>query len=637
MIEFSGSMVLEKFSSAFVDETLFIERLGGSKTDPNTISRYMSLPIAARPDVSVFFDRAFYWQTYPDIKAIAFDPLVHFIGWGVAEKRTPHPLVDVGHIARQNPDLLPDPPTAEALHALLCRDLMDPGRLFSLDFYREQLGGSEPEGGLLRHFLEDGILRGLKPNASFDPLTYYRRIAGKTFDIRSSLRFYAIAGAAAQQEATNEPASEGQAKALFRAKAGAAQVFHARSPLCLYLFRAPDLSVIMVVHDNFALTLLALASLRANYPGPMELILIDSGSTDETRHLAQYVRGARLLRFDTNISFVRGCNAGLSAATADAVLYLNNDVELAEGAVANALCRLRSDDTIGAVGAKVIRAHGLLQEAGCIIWRDGWTVGYQRDESPLVPEANFVRDVDFCSAVFLLARTSVLRMLNGFDDAFAPAYFEDADLCVRVRDTGYRIVYDPSVAVHHLEYGTSQDAAHQRIKDARQIFLEKHQDTLRLAHTADVAAQVFARSVNQMRSRILLIEDQLPLRRLGSGFGRSNDVVRAMARLGHHVTVFPIHPNTYNLAAVYGDFPDTVEVMHDRSLKDLERFLTDRHGYYNTIWIARTHNLDLIRPILEKIGLDAPGSPRVVLDTEAVSTNREAQKQARLVLQTCST
>jgi len=112
--------------------------------------------------------------------------------------------------------------------------------------------------------------------------------------------------------------------------------------------------------------------------------------------------GATQLRFDTNIGFLKGCNAALPSASADFVLLLNNDVELAPGAVAAALHRLASDPAIGAVGGKVIRTHGLLQEAGNIIWRDGVTSGYLRDASPLAPEANFVRDVDFCSGVFLM-------------------------------------------------------------------------------------------------------------------------------------------------------------------------------------------------------------------------------------------
>jgi GT2 family glycosyltransferase len=630
--EYPEALVLEVFSSDFVDENRFLKHLGGGKNDPDAVTRYLSLPIASRPDISFFFDREYYWQRYPDMRAADIDPLVHFMRWGVGEKRTPHPMIDIIHILTIDPELLPNPPTIDALHDLLCRDLVDPSPLFSLEFYRSQLDGSdEVKGGLLHHFLDSGMLCGFKPNPSFDPIAYYRWTEGKTFDIRSSLRQFALSGDA-PQEATGEPPTEGQAKTLFQAKANALQLFQGKRPLCFEFSGTPDLSIIIVVHNNFALTLLALASLRANCLAPIQLVLIDSGSTDETRQLARYVSGACVLHFDSNIGYVRGCNVGLELASANTVLFLNNDVELANGAVTAAMERLQSDTAIGAVGAKVIRTHGLLQEAGCIIWRNGWTVGYQRGQSPLVPEANFVRDVDFCSAVFLLVRSSLLRDLEGFDDAFAPAYFEDVDLCIRIRDAGYRIVYDPAVVVHHLEYGSSARAteAQERIQAAHEVFYRKHRNRLRFCYTSDSRAQLFARSVNEARGRVLLIEDQLPLRSLGSGFVRSNDIIGCMAGMGYHVTVYPIQRSENNLAAVYADFPDAAEVMHDHSLGDLEQFLKGRRGYFNTIWICRTHNLDLIMPILERGGVDVLGGVQLVLDTEAIAATREAHHRALL-------
>jgi O-antigen biosynthesis protein len=626
MADFPEALVREVFSSAFVDENLFIQWLGGSKSDPGAIKRYLSLPLAFRPEVSPFFDREFYWQIYPDIRAVDIDPLVHFMKWGVGEERSPHPLIDVKYILLMNPGLLTEPPTIDTLHQVLCQDHTDPSPLFSLGFYRQQIDNhDEVEGGLLRHFLQTGLLRGFRPNSGFDPIPYYRAIETKTYDIRCCLRHFALSKNASQE---CERTTEGQAKASFRAKSEAMQLFRRRNPLQFDFSGRPELSVIMVVHNNIALTLQTLASLRSSHPRPIELILVDSGSTDETRHLAQYLSGACLLQFDSNIGFVRGCNAGLAIASADAVLYINNDVELAEGAISAAMRRLQSDASIGAVGAKVIRTHGLLQEAGGIIWRDGWTVGYQRGQSPLSPEVNFVRDVAFCSAVFLLVRTSVLKELGGFDHAFAPAYFEDADLCMRIQEAGYRIVYDPAITVYHLEYGSLPAAseAHQRIQEAHPVFVRKHAKALQLHYESGIRAQLFARAVNQPRGRVLLIDDQLPLRRLGSGFVRSNDIVGIIAGLGYQVTVYPICPNDQNLASVYADFPDTVEVMHDRGQEDLEQFLMIRRGYYSTIWIARSHNLDLVKPIVERCGTDVVGV-RMVLDTEAIGATREGQRR----------
>lgn len=623
MADYSESVVREAFLSAFVDEVLFAERVGGSKTDPVAILRYLSLPLAQRPELSLFFESAFYRRRYPDMAAVDIDPLVHFVLWGVSEMRMPHPLIDIQHMVATNPDVLPAPPTADALHDVLSRDLADPGPLFSRPFYRRQLDEADQvRGGLLRHFLSVGLLRGLKPSPGFDPIACFRRAENKTHDIRSGLSEFVLSSGTVR-DALDAPPNEDQANALSRVKAEADQVFRKRNPIRFNLDGTPAVSVIMVVRDNFFRTLKTLASLRANYAGPIELILIDAGSSDETRQLDQYVTGACRLRFETDIGVVPGCNAGMEIASADTVLFLGNDMELADGAIEAALRRLLSSPRIGAVGGKVIRSDGTLREAGRIIWQDGWTSGYQDNQSPLLPEANFVRDVDYCSADFLIAHRSVLRDVHGFDLALAKGGFHDADLCVRLRDAGYRMVYDPMVAAYHQSDRTPDYAA-----TAHQVFVGKHRGKLRPASDSDPRSRLFARSAGQPPRRVLFIENRLPLRRLGSGYVRSNDIIRVMAELGYQVGVYPIHRNEQNLAAVYGDFPDTVEVFHDRGQAGLEAFLQARSGYYDTIWVARNHNLDIVRPILEQCGADVPNSLRVVLDTEAIVANRDAQIHA---------
>lgn len=429
----------------------------------------------------------------------------------------------------------------------------------------------------------------------------------------------------------DEAVTEGQAKALFRTRAQNLLPVLARQPLDFTFAGAPDLSVIMVVENQFAFTMMALASLRQCYPGPVELVLVDNGSCEETRFITRYVRGVVLAQFDVNLGFVRACNAALQlAATADTVLFLNNDIELGPGAVGAALRRIGSDPSIGAVGAKIIRTHGKLQEAGCILWRDGVSQGYLRDASPLAPEANFVREVDYCSGAFLMVRANLLRNLEGFAEDFAPAYYEDADLCVRIRQSGFKVIYDPGVVLHHYEYGSARSfrAAEAQNAHSREVFVQRNQTYLRTRYIADKRTEVLARSLDRVTHRILFIEDQVPLRRLGSGFVRSNDVIRVMALLGYHVTVFPMAISEFDPIAVFADMPETVEVMHDRSFRDLPAFLQERDGYYDTIWVVRTHNLDRVRPMLEQAVL-GQGRPRIILDTEAIAANREALR-ARL-------
>src|SRR5205814_4694448 len=106
-----------------------------------------------------------------------------------------------------------------------------------------------------------------------------------------------------------------------------------------------------------------------------------------------------------------------------------------------------------------------------------------------------------------------------------------------------------------------------------------------------VETEVFARSPERRR-RLLFIESMMPSRMLGSGFVRSNDIVQAIASLGWAVTMFPLRECAFDLASLYRDMPDTAEIMHDRTIADLPEFLAARAGYYDAIWVPRTHNLD---------------------------------------------
>jgi GT2 family glycosyltransferase len=482
------------------------------------------------------------------------------------------------------------------------------------------------------HFIQFGVFESRRPHPDIDLAAYFRNIDVQA-DIqnglcRDSFAHYVSKAATGALVKPRIAIAEAVSRELFAAQARNMRPIFARETLNFAPSTPPAISVIMVMFNKLDLTLSALDSLRGNYHGPIELILADSGSTDESRHVERYVSGAKIIRFSHNAGFLEACNAALAQVTAPVTLYLNNDTLLRHGAIAAALRRLESAEKIGAVGAKIIRTNGALQEAGCIIWRDGATEGYLRDADPNIPEANFVREVDFCSGVFLAVKTDILKSLGGFDAAFKPAYFEETDLCIRIQQAGYKIIYDPAISIIHQEYSSGDSAiANVMMAQNHPKFRKKNQEFLRTRYPRNADLLVQARSPRAEGHRILFIEDRIPLRHLGSGFTRSNDVIATMAALGHHVTVFPIYRPIENILDIYRDFPDTVEVIHDRELPDLKNFLEQRSGYFDILWIARTHNAERLLDMLMSASRHLPIN-RIVLDTEAVAAPRNASRDA---------
>jgi GT2 family glycosyltransferase len=525
-----------------------------------------------------------------------------------------------------------------ALHHYLTNDTpteFDPlpeySEAYYLDRYKDVAASVEAKDRRngYDHFLANGISELRASSAAID-LRYYRTThQAVQSDLDSGhardafvhyLRIGREQGLAAALLAEDQ-VTERQAVALNRRRADNLLPGSARVALDFSCANTPAVSVILVLRDGFPLTLMTLGSLRANYPGDIELILIDAGSTDDTRRIGRFVRGGCVLRFDPALDLTASRNAALNCASAETVLFMDSAVELAPGALAAALRRLQSDAGIGAVGGKLVGAHGRLEAAGGIVWRDGTTLGYLRDGSPLAPEANFVRDVDFCSTTFLLLRAALLHQLEGFDEAFAASGYADVDLCLRIAEAGSRVVYDPAVVVSRLtQIGPGPG-------EERRALLRRHANQLRFRYIADRRVEVFARSTDAAR-RVLFIDDLIPLRRLGSGFVRSNDLIQVMASLGYRVTLYPINPCRFGLATIYADMPDTVEVMHDRTHEELAAFLAARQGFYDAIWIARTHNLDRIKPMLERIRAGTGKPPRIVLDAEAIAALRETERAA---------
>jgi len=378
----------------------------------------------------------------------------------------------------------------------------------------------------------------------------------------------------------------------------------------------PAVSIIIVTFNQVALTAECLQSL-SGIAGtvPFELIVIDNASTDGTRHLLrERVRGARLVLNDDNRYFADACNQGAAIARGRTLLFLNNDTRVSPTFLESLLSTADSHDRIGAVGAKLLRPDGRLQEAGAILWRDGSSLGYGRGDEPRSDEYMFRRDVDFASAACLLVKSDLFSSLGGFCDSYRPLYCEDSDLCMKIRKAGYRVVFDPFAEVVHAEYGTSgRERAEEWMRLNQERFKKKWSQSLErqaIARPDDRLEVLRARSTASAGA-VFAIDERLPAYDRGGGYPRMFQLISCLIELGYQVTVGCAQPASTGDPRVQELRKLGIEVLARETIASR---LADGGGLYDVILLSRPRVFAAYHKIVRR---RAPRA-KVLYDSEAL-------------------
>jgi len=183
--------------------------------------------------------------------------------------------------------------------------------------------------------------------------------------------------------------------------------------------------------------------------------------------------GVRVVTNPANAGFLRSCNAGARVARGRYVVFLNNDTIVRGGWLDSLVRTADAEPDVGVVGARIVFPDGTLQECGSFVWRDGHSSQHGRGGDPARPEFQSVRDVDYCSGACLLVRRELFEAINGFDDRFHPAYYEDVDLAFQARARGYRVIVQPAAVIEHHEGGSYGGDESRRRKRA---FIDVHRE-----------------------------------------------------------------------------------------------------------------------------------------------------------------
>lgn len=334
-------------------------------------------------------------------------------------------------------------------------------------------------------------------------------------------------------------------------------------------FEKPVVSVIIPVYNQFGYTYNCIKSIVLNSGDvPYEILIADDCSTDRVHELEKYVTGITVIHNETNLRFLRNCNHAAEQARGDYILFLNNDTQVQPDWLAPLVALMERDPEAGMVGSKLIYPDGYLQEAGGIVWNDAsaWNYGHRKD--PLDCEYNYVREVDYISGAAIMIRTDLWQEIGGFDERFAPAYYEDTDLAFEVRKHGKKVLYQPLSVVVHFEgvsNGTDLSSGQKAYQVAnREKFCEKWKDVLQKENYPNGTHVFQAKGRSRFRKHILVVDHYVPNYDKDAGGKCTYMYMKTFVKMGLEVTFIGDNfasPQPYTtelqqmgIHVLYGDF-----------------------------------------------------------------------------------
>lgn len=389
----------------------------------------------------------------------------------------------------------------------------------------------------------------------------------------------------------------------------------------------PKVSVIIPAYNHLDHTLTCLRSIAAQ-PSHVqaEIIVVDDCSSDETQATLPQITGLRYLRNVENLGFIGACNAGAEAARGEYLVFLNNDTAVQPGWLDALINTFSTHADVGLVGAKLIYPDGRLQEAGGIVFADASGWNYGRFGDPSAPEYNFVREADYCSGAAIAVPTALFNEFGGFDRHYAPAYYEDTDLAMKVWTKGLRVLYQPAASVVHFEGISSGTDTTTGVKAYQvvnqQKFLERWRERLQQHPPAGTRIET-ARQHRDTR-HVLIIDATTPTPDQDSGSLRMVNLMKVLRAEGCAIRFFA--DNRAWLPRYTADLQQLgVEVLWHPFLSDPVRWFAEQGSLLDAVILSRhyiaSQYVDLVRQ-------HAPEA-RLAFDTVDLHYLRE-QREAEL-------
>jgi len=185
-----------------------------------------------------------------------------------------------------------------------------------------------------------------------------------------------------------------------------------------------------------------------------DICVVDNGSTDNSvEYLKKNYPNIKIVKSNTNLGFGRGNNLGVSSNPGyDAYVLVNNDVSVERNWLSELVKVAESSKDIGAVGPKILYSKKkdnkyIINSAGMII--DKHFMSYDRYEGEVDSEKHSgTQEVECLTGGAILITKDAWSKVGGFNPKMF-LYYEDVDLCLRIKDAGYKLYYCGKSTVYH--------------------------------------------------------------------------------------------------------------------------------------------------------------------------------------------
>ena len=219
----------------------------------------------------------------------------------------------------------------------------------------------------------------------------------------------------------------------------------------------PLISIIIPTKDNAKLLKACIESIETissykNY----EILVIDNGNEKEEAKIYLNSLKYKVLPYYKPFNFSRINNFAVTSAKGEYIIFLNDDTSIISQNWMECMLEHSTKPNVGAVGALLFYPNDTIQHAGVLIGIGGITShafeGLPRSDNGYKGLVQTIRECSAVTGACLMIKKSVFEQIGGFDETLAYS-FNDVDLCLRLREKGYSIIYTPHAQLYH--HGTA--------------------------------------------------------------------------------------------------------------------------------------------------------------------------------------